>query len=350
MAKIFLSYNRQSESHAKSLTSDLEELGHTVWFDKELCGGQAWWNQILKSIRNCELFVFILDSNSLDSTACKREFGYAADLGKPILPVMVSDEISTNLLPPSLSKIQIVDYRKKNRNEVLRLARSISAIPLSGSLPDPLPSSPEVPISYLGSLSEKVETSSMLTFEEQSALLIDLKKCMRDPEICSDTKNLIQKFRKRHDLYATIAEDLDELLSFGEQGEDSYERFRTLKDKSIKIFDSMRQKSDKLRFKKHHKYNSKIKTNQLDPNKSRPNHEATMKKRRFKRFGYWMVRAVVLPIFAFFIGSIDTQDTGIILAMGCFFVVILFGIISFFRRHKNSGIDQDNLNANPNEE
>jgi TIR domain len=53
MAKIFISYSRQSEAMAKSLVTDFESLGHDVWFDRELSGGQAWWDQILAMIRDC---------------------------------------------------------------------------------------------------------------------------------------------------------------------------------------------------------------------------------------------------------------------------------------------------------
>jgi hypothetical protein len=52
------------------------------------------------------VFVFLLDPKAPNSTACQREFGYAADLGKTILPILAADGVSTNLLPPELSQIQ----------------------------------------------------------------------------------------------------------------------------------------------------------------------------------------------------------------------------------------------------
>lgn len=54
MSAIFISYSRHSEAIARTLANDIEELGHTVWFDQELSGGQAWWNQILTRIRDCQ--------------------------------------------------------------------------------------------------------------------------------------------------------------------------------------------------------------------------------------------------------------------------------------------------------
>ncbi len=215
MPNIFLSYNRQSGAIAKTLVADIEALGHTVWFDQDLSGGQVWWNQILTTIRNCDVFVFVLDPESLDSTACKREYGYAADLGKPVLPVLAAEGVSANLLPPALSQIQFVDYRKQDRDSALRLARALAAVPRPKPLPDPLPPPPEVPISYLGSLTQQVETTAALSYEQQSALVVDLRKSLRDPETVADGRKLLERLRKRRDLFATIAEEIEELLTEG---------------------------------------------------------------------------------------------------------------------------------------
>ena len=120
MSAICLSYSRQSKEIVRTLADDIEALGHTVWFDQELTGGQAWWDQILERVRDCEVFVFALAPEALNSTACKREYQYAADLGKPILPVLVAEGVSINLLPPALSAIQFVDYQEQDRNAAFR--------------------------------------------------------------------------------------------------------------------------------------------------------------------------------------------------------------------------------------
>jgi hypothetical protein len=212
MTNIFISYNRKSEAVSKALAGDFEELGHTVWFDQELSGGQAWWDQILAMVRRCDLFVFILEPEALNSTACKREYDYATDVGKPILPILVSDGVAINRLPPALSKIQFVDYRKQDRNAAFRLARAIGSVPPPKPLPDPLPPSPEAPISYLGSLTAQVETTSSLTYEQQSTLVFDLKRSLRDPGNEDDARALLGKLRTRRDLFAAIAEEIDEVL------------------------------------------------------------------------------------------------------------------------------------------
>jgi TIR domain len=194
------------------LAEDIEALGHIVWFDKELRDGQTWWDQILTKVRNCDVFIFALDPMALSSTACKREYGYAADLGKPILPVLAAEGVSTSLLPPALSQIQFVDYRKQDRDAFHRLARAIKTLPPAKPFPEPLPLPPEVPISYLGRLAEQIETTPTLSFEQQSGLVADLKNSLRDPEIADDAYALLAKLRRRRDLFATIAEEIDELV------------------------------------------------------------------------------------------------------------------------------------------
>jgi hypothetical protein len=212
VAKLFISYGRKSQAQAGQLADDLEALGHEVWFDKQLSGGQAWWDQILGVIRGCEAFIFLLDPEGLNSIACQREFTYAGALGKFILPVLVADGVSIGLLPPELSAVQFIDYRKQDRASALALARALANMPSAKPLPDPLPTPPEVPLSYLGTLTRKVDFQGALSYEEQSALVVDLRRSLREDGSAADARSLLLKLRRRRDLYAGIAEEIDELV------------------------------------------------------------------------------------------------------------------------------------------
>src|SRR5262245_6867168 len=103
MSKIFISYSRRSGAIAEGLAEDLEALGQTAWFDRELSGGQVWWDRILTTIRECDVVAVVLDPHTLNSTACQLEYEYGGALRKPILPILASDDVSTNLLPTGLS-------------------------------------------------------------------------------------------------------------------------------------------------------------------------------------------------------------------------------------------------------
>ena len=212
MRKIFISYNRKNEDFAKFLCDDIEALGHTVLIDQKLFGGKEWWDQILEMIRECDLLAFVLSLETLNSTACKLECSYGAELGKPILPVLIEDNISTNILPPTLSLFQFVDYRDRDRNSVFQLAKALSGIP-KNELPQELPPPPAPPISYLGKITQQIDSDSVLNYNEQCSLLVDLKRSIHESELLQDVETLMKRLRNRRDLYATIAEEIDELLN-----------------------------------------------------------------------------------------------------------------------------------------
>ena len=210
---IFISYSRKDEEEVQSITNDIKTLGYKVWLDNQLSGGQQWWNQILDNIRISNIFIFVLSSNSINSNACKAEYQYAEKLGIPILPILIDCDIDLNKLPLALSKVQNIDYiGNANTQSVLRLARAIRELDQNTiNLPDPLPTPPPVPISYMGTLLEKVDTESTLSFEEQSALVIEIKQYMNQNNSEKELSVLIEKFKNRRDLLVSIQREILQL-------------------------------------------------------------------------------------------------------------------------------------------
>ena len=82
---VFISYARKDRELVHVLASDVARAKQLVWLDRELTGGQDWWDTILGHIRDCELFIFVLTPDSIRSKACLAELGYASDLARPIL-------------------------------------------------------------------------------------------------------------------------------------------------------------------------------------------------------------------------------------------------------------------------
>lgn len=213
MSNIFFSYTRNDQDTVNTLVRHLDSLDHTVWFDQELSGGQAWWDQVLVQIQQCDTFVFGLSPESQESYACKLEYTYALDLGKAIVPILLADGVSFALLPEALSKIQYVDYRAQDPQAVISLVMALQNLPPTQPLPDPLPEPPEAPISSLGALKEQIETRDSLTFEEQTALVVTLKGQLRVPEQADDVRSLMRLLRRRRDTLANVAEEIDEALA-----------------------------------------------------------------------------------------------------------------------------------------
>src|SRR5260221_2700674 len=208
--RIFISYSSKNRSLIETLANDLEALGHDVWFDKELSGGQVWWDQILGAIRDCELCVFALTPQSLESYPCRLEYTYAAAMNKRILPVMM-DTVDTDVLPSALAAVQIVDNRRADRQSGFNLSRAITKLPPAKPLPDPLPPPPSAPLSPLARLRDEIEAQS-LSFEKQASIIMELKKLVSHRETAAGARQLMTQLRRRRDLLAQPAEELDAML------------------------------------------------------------------------------------------------------------------------------------------
>lgn len=212
MSRIFISYSSKSKNLVSSLAEDIETANHQIWFDHKLTGGQSWWDQILDNIRQCDLFIFALTPDALTSYACQLEYRYAYQLKKNILPVLVADGVSANLLPPELSVIQFVDYRSQDKLAAFRLMTALNNLPAPQPLPDPLPEAPAVPISYLGNLKEQVETTKTLNFEEQTTLVFKLRERLREGDNPEDVLGLLRQMKRRDDLLAKIEKEIDAVI------------------------------------------------------------------------------------------------------------------------------------------
>ncbi|HLL76863.1 MAG TPA: TIR domain-containing protein [Pyrinomonadaceae bacterium] len=212
MRRVFVSYSRINLDAVTQLIEDLRAVGIETWYDQTLTGGQRWWDNILANIRECDIFVFALSPESWSSEACRSELGYVLRLGKSILPVLVSDGININLLTPPLNEIQVTDYRRRDKGATLDLFKSINAAPPAPPLPDPLPEAPPVPVSYLCSLKERIDSPNPLSSQEQITLLFELEEELREGRSPAEIRDLLLSLKRRDDLLAKIATKVDAAL------------------------------------------------------------------------------------------------------------------------------------------
>ncbi|MCI0711895.1 MAG: SUMF1/EgtB/PvdO family nonheme iron enzyme [Chloroflexi bacterium] len=146
MAKIFISYSRvDKRSFVEPLIKNLrDQYGYNqVWHDERLIGGPEWWRQILNEINRCEVFVYVLTNDSLESQYCKAEHQEALRLGIPIIPVQARAKTK---IPPELAKYQHIDMTDKV-NDTQSVTKLFEAIDYQSKLPRPrLPNwEPETP-------------------------------------------------------------------------------------------------------------------------------------------------------------------------------------------------------------
>jgi hypothetical protein len=200
MSNVFVSYAREDTARAGELVRRLSRLGHQVWSDDALRGGQSWWDEILAQIAGCDVFLAMVSPASLNSVACQRERQYAHDLGKPILPVAV--ERMTQAMPRELSLRQVVDYSSPGEDAAYALFGALKALPPPPP-PEPLPPPPAVPLSYLTDLHEQLETPE-LTRAQQREIVDALEPALRsaDTEEQQGGRRLLEILSSRDDLFA----------------------------------------------------------------------------------------------------------------------------------------------------
>ncbi|MBL8120944.1 MAG: toll/interleukin-1 receptor domain-containing protein, partial [Anaerolineae bacterium] len=94
--KLFISY-RSSDAHkVDKIARDLGLLQHadgtpryTTWQDKLNLppASPHWWDAIVDAIEGCDVFVFHMSRESLQSAVCLAELDYAHNRNRPIIPV-----------------------------------------------------------------------------------------------------------------------------------------------------------------------------------------------------------------------------------------------------------------------
>jgi TIR domain len=180
---MFVSYAREDLAAVAELAADLQAVGHEVWFDRDLTGGQDWWNTILGRIRCCEVFVVGVSDPFLRSVACGREFDYARALRRVVLPVRVGSVEHEGLVHPELGRWQHVEWRG-DKASALQLLGAVAGLDAAPPLPIPAPRPPPVPLSYLGILRAEIVGTDALDFDRQ--LGIAGRPACRGPEPGSD--------------------------------------------------------------------------------------------------------------------------------------------------------------------
>lgn len=91
MARIFISYSRADRQFIDQFIPLIRRVygNDSVWFDDDIHGGVDWWQMILNEIEKCDIFVYLISNESLESPYCQAELREALRLKKQILPVIV---------------------------------------------------------------------------------------------------------------------------------------------------------------------------------------------------------------------------------------------------------------------
>jgi len=134
MTQVFISYSRKDISFVGRLITDLKNAGLDVWHDvSSLDGGSQWRIEIEKGIRNSQFVVVVLSPDSVTSEWVEREFLFASNLKRKIVPVMCrSCDLSLDYL-----NLNYIDMRgRKYQQGLVSLLKALTVDPGSMPLPD----------------------------------------------------------------------------------------------------------------------------------------------------------------------------------------------------------------------
>lgn len=107
MRIVFLSYSIRDYFFAEMLAIKLEEVGFKIWRDMgSIRAGDDWRHCIEEGIKDCFAVVVALSETSAESAYVTYEWAYAIGMGRPVIPVKLSE----CKVHPRLEPTQYVDF------------------------------------------------------------------------------------------------------------------------------------------------------------------------------------------------------------------------------------------------
>ncbi len=119
---VFISFAKEDKSKVSRLEEIVRHSGGRGWqFVYDLYGARDWATEIQYKIDQCEVFLFVITNNSLQSEWCLKELQHAALSQKPIVTVVFISDI---IIPHPLKTIQYVLFDETPESGA-KLARAL---------------------------------------------------------------------------------------------------------------------------------------------------------------------------------------------------------------------------------
>lgn len=103
--KLFISYRSSNSDQVDAIVNRLRSLKEVdgsprydvVWLDKDsIPAGQDWWVAIVNAIIECDVFIFMVSREAVQSINCLAELSYARHRNRPIIPIVLEGEYIYN--------------------------------------------------------------------------------------------------------------------------------------------------------------------------------------------------------------------------------------------------------------
>ena len=160
MPKAFISGAPDNHAGVAQLVAQLRAQGYQISIHPVHFGDRQSWDQAVRDIAACDVFIPIVCADSVKSRSASRQFDWAERLAKPVLPVLVAPPAKA--LPARLVTHRIVDYshfpshphphpqshplaHPPHDQSASMLTDALASLPPARPLPDPLPQPPAAP-------------------------------------------------------------------------------------------------------------------------------------------------------------------------------------------------------------
>ena len=128
--------------------------------------------------------------------------------------VMIGDVDSYRIDP--IFTVQSVDYRSPDMTSGMALIAALhERAGAYTNLPDPLPEPPPIPYAYLQRLGVAIDSPEELSPIEQSTMLVELRRVLRDEDddsVREDIRRLLRALRRRSEVTHAAVAEIDDLL------------------------------------------------------------------------------------------------------------------------------------------
>jgi hypothetical protein len=112
MAEVFISYAKDDRADAGRLAAFLKEEGHSVWWDRELVGGQQFATIIAQALARSTVAIVIWTLSSIDSDWVIDEADTARK-AKKLIPVC-ADNLDVEQIPLSFRRLQTIQLSDRD--------------------------------------------------------------------------------------------------------------------------------------------------------------------------------------------------------------------------------------------
>ena len=125
MADIFLSYHSSDRPRAEALQAWLEELGWSVWIDREIAVGEGWEDRIARELSTARVVIVLWSAQARRSEWVQREAAAALKQGR----LVQIHATGLPLLPPfdGLQAVRMQSWSGESaHSEKRRLLRAVA--------------------------------------------------------------------------------------------------------------------------------------------------------------------------------------------------------------------------------